>query len=151
MAGTDLISIAVYPFPSELLFRDGESDLARPVFGNFRIDRHYHRLQRSMIGFPDVRSCVVIRWRGGRVPVGVPIADKVISSLQRGWVMAGGTYIGVYDRIVDGGDGEDGEHEMLILVTNPACVEALRREGIARDRQRAFIGPETNAPGAFPR
>lgn len=128
MAGTDLISLAVYPLPSELRFRDEDGGVPRPVFGNFRIDRHYHRLQRSMVGFPDVRACVVITWRGGRVPLGIRIGGKPISSLQRGWVMAGGTYIGVYDRIVDGGDDDGGEHEMLIVVTNPDCVRRLRSE-----------------------
>jgi hypothetical protein len=100
--------------------------MGNPVHG-----RRYERLVRSMTALPDDRACVVIAWNGSRVPVGVSVGRKSITSVQRGWVMASGTYIGIYDRIADGGHEDCGDHEMLIVITNPDCVRRLRDEGVA--------------------
>jgi len=118
MERTELISIAACVPPAE----------GRVLFGNPALDRHYGELVSSLAGVPEEVAAVVVRWRGGRVPVGVPVGGTRVTAASGNRLIAAGRQIGVFRRTVDGGWGEDADHEMLVLVTSEGCVRSITRE-----------------------
>lgn len=106
----EVIEISIDPVLKRILGPDGIQ--IRVDLGDIAISRNFNMLLATICERPS--KMFLLRWTGGRVPVGAEAHGHIITWTQHGIVYADGRMIGAYDRLIDN-PGRDGAEQVMLV------------------------------------
>jgi hypothetical protein len=96
----------------------GDADGARTA--------QFAALMGGCVTDPDACYGVWLSWEGSKIPR-FEVGGKMVGWTQNGMITAAdGTRMGYYERQTEFGGPDRNEHRMVMVITDPDCVAALR-------------------------